>query len=391
MVFHFWYFDSPVNRPRFQYRPPNFSAPPLSGAPEARFTPAPADGVLPDGFFSTTNLPTYVKLPPPTGWRRPRLPRMDCVIVQAGPDDLVVSEPRRVRRGDNVAVGAAEDGSEGIFVHVEGFLGGTHSPNEFRFMAAEVSRERPVDYGVLAQLLGEEKERGGKMLWVIGPALVHARAREDMIWFIENGYVSVLFGGNAVAVHDLEAAIFGTTLGMSSSGESVEGGHGLHMRAINAIRRAGSIEKAVGQGIAKSGIMHALVTHRIPYVLAGSIRDDGPLPDVIPDTLAAQDAMRSYTAVATFAVFVATALHAIAVGNMLPAFVDSRVTEDIRPLTTICVDQTEFVVTKLRDRGTHQAYGVVTNAQDFMHVLRFYVERWQQANQTVRTPAPSSR
>ncbi len=391
MVFDFWYFDSPVNRPRFQYRPPNFSAPPLSGAPEARFTPAPADGVLPDGFFSTTNLPTYVKLPPPTGWRRPRLPRMDCVIVQAGPDDLVVCEPRRVRRGDKVAVGAAEDGSEGIFVHVEGFLGGTHSPNEFRFMAAEVSRERPVDYGVLAQLLGEEKERGGKMLWVIGPALVHARAREDMIWFIENGYVSVLFGGNAVAVHDLEAAIFGTTLGMSSSGESVEGGHGLHMRAINAIRRAGSIEKAVGQGIAKSGIMHALVTHRIPYVLAGSIRDDGPLPDVIPDTLAAQDAMRSYTAVATFAVFVATALHAIAVGNMLPAFVDSRVTEDIRPLTTICVDQTEFVVTKLRDRGTHQAYGVVTNAQDFMHVLRFYVERWQQANQPVRTPAPSSR
>ena len=361
----------------------------MSGAPNARFTPAPADGVLPDTFFSTTNLPTYVKLS--SGWRRPRLPRMDCVIVQTGADDLVVSEPRRVRRGDKVAVGSAEDGSEGIFVHVEGFLGGTHSPNEFRFMATEVSRERPVDYSVLAQLLGEEKERGGKMLWVIGPALVHARAREDMIWFIENGYVSVLFGGNAVAVHDLEAAIFGTTLGMSSSGESVEGGHGLHMRAINAIRRAGSIEKAVAQGIATSGIMHALVTHRIPYVLAGSIRDDGPLPDVIPDTLAAQDAMRSYTAVATFAVFVATALHAIAVGNMLPAFVDSGVTEDVRPLTTICVDQTEFVVTKLRDRGTHQAYGVVTNAQDFMHVLRFYVERWQQANQPVRTPAPSSR
>jgi hypothetical protein len=184
---------------------------------------------------------------------------MDCVIVQPGADELVVTEPRRVRRGDKVAVGAAEDGSEGIFVHVEGFLGGTRSPNEFRFMAAEVSRERPVDYSVLAQLLGEEKERGGRILWVIGPALVHSRAREDMIWFIENGYVSTLFGGNAVAVHDLEAAIFGTTLGMSSSGESVEGGHGLHMRAINAIRRAGSIDKAVAQGIASSGIMHALV------------------------------------------------------------------------------------------------------------------------------------
>ncbi len=325
---------------------------------------APADGVLPDGFFSTTNLPTYVKLP--SGWRRPRLPRMDCVIVQAGgtADDLVVAEPRRVRRGDKVAVGAAE-----------------------------VSRERPVDYDVLAQLLGEEKQRGGKILWVIGPALVHARAREDMIWFIDNGYCNTLLGGNAVAVHDLEAAIFGTTLGMSSSGESVEGGHGLHMRAINAIRRAGSIEQAVGQGIVKSGIMHALVTHRIPFVLAGSIRDDGPLPDVIPDTLAAQDAMRAHTATATFAIFVATALHAIAVGNMLPAFVDPGVTEDIRPLTTICVDQTEFVVTKLRDRGTHQAYGVVTNAQDFMHVLRFYVERWQQATSQVppRTSAQSSR
>ncbi len=374
-----------MSRPRFQYRPPNFSAPPLSGAPDARFTPAPADGVLPEGFFSTTNLPTYVKLP--GGWRRPRLPRMDCVIVQTGPNDLVVTESRRVRRGDRVAVGAAEDGSEGLFVHAEGFLGGTHSPNEFRFMAAEVSRERPVDYSVLAQLLGEEKERGGKILWVIGPALVHARAREDMIWFIENGYVNTLFGGNAIAVHDLEAAIFGTTLGMSSSGESVQGGHGLHMRAINVIRRAGSIEKAVKDNTVKSGIVHALVTHGVPYVLAGSIRDDGPLPDVIADTLAAQDAMRGHTASATFAIFVATALHAIAVGNMLPAFIDTGVTEEIRPLTTICVDQTEFVVMKLRDRGTHQAYGVVTNAQDFMHVLRFYVERWQQSP----TPALSSR
>jgi len=367
-----------VSRPRFQYRPPNFTAPPLSGAPDARFTPAPADGVLPDGFFSTTNLPTYVKV---SGeWRRPRLPRMDCVIVRHAPDDLVVLEPRRVHRGDNVAIAATEDGSEGIYVHAEGFLGGRHSANEFRFMQTEVSRERPVDYSVLAQLLGEEKERGGKILWVIGPALVHARAREDMIWFIENGYVGALLGGNAVAVHDLEAAIFGTTLGMSSSGEGVEGGHALHMRAINAVRRAGSIEAAVRQGIATSGIMHALVTHHVPYVLAGSIRDDGPLPDVIPDTLAAQDAMRAYTAVATFAVFVATALHAIAVGNMLPAFVDSPNPEEVRPLTTVCVDQTEFVVNKLRDRGTHQAYGVVTNAQDFMHVLRFYVERWQQAS-----------
>jgi lysine-ketoglutarate reductase/saccharopine dehydrogenase-like protein (TIGR00300 family) len=374
-----------VSRPRFQYRPPNFDAPPLSQAREARFDPAPADGVLPDGFFSTSNLPTYVKVG--GAWRRPRLPRMDCVIVLHPTGDLVTTEPRKVRQGDRVAIATAEDGGEGVFVHTEGFLGGRHSANEFRFMQTEVSRERPVDYAVLAQLLGEEKERGGRIVWVVGPALVHARAREDMVWFIERGYVGALLGGNAVAVHDLEEAIFGTTLGMKSSGEAVEGGHASHMRAINAVRRAGSIAAAVRMGLVKGGIMHALVTHRIPFVLAGSIRDDGPLPEVIADTLAAQDAMRGVTVEATFAVFVATALHAIAVGNMLPAFVDAATPDGVRPLTTICVDQTEFVVNKLRDRGTHQAYGVVTNAQDFMHVLRFYVERWEQA----RTPASLAR
>lgn len=372
-----------MSRPRFQYRPPNFDAPPLAGAPEARFEPAPADGVLPDDFFSTSNLPTYVKVG--GAWRRPRFPRMDCVIVQQATGELVATEPRKVKRGTLVALGAAEDGTEGIFVHAEGFLGGARSANEFRFMQTEVSRERPVDYAVLAELLGEERERGGTIVWVVGPALVHSRAREDMIWFVEHGYVGAFLGGNAVAVHDLEAAIFGTTLGMSASGEGVEGGHALHMRAINAVRRAGSIRAAVQGGLVTGGIMHALVTHDVPFVLAGSIRDDGPLPEVVPDTLAAQDAMRAVTARATFAVFVATALHAIAVGNMLPAFVDAPTPDGVRPLTTICVDQTEFVVNKLRDRGTHQAYGVVTNAQDFMHVLRFYVERWEQA----RTPARS--
>jgi len=366
-----------VTLPRFQYRPPDFTGPPLAGAPDARFAAAPADAVLPDDFFSTTNLPTYVRV---SGvWRRPRLPRMDCVIVHHPDDDLVVTEPRKVRRGDRVALGTAEDGSEGLLVHAEGFLGGAHSANEFRFMQTEVSRERPVDYATLAALLGEERSAGGTIVWVVGPALVHARARQDLIWFIEHGYVGALLGGNAVAVHDLEAAIFGTTLGMSSRGEGVAGGHSLHMRAINAIQRAGSIAAAVRSGLVTTGIMHALVTHDIPFVLAGSIRDDGPLPGVVTDTLAAQDAMRDVTARATLAVFVATALHAIAVGNMLPAFVDSERLDGVRPLTTVCVDQTEFVVNKLRDRGTHQAFGVVTNAQDFMHVLRFYVERWEQA------------
>jgi len=352
---------------------PDFNQPPFSGAPDARFAALPADGVLPEGFFSTSNLPTYIRVE--GKWLAPTRARRDCVLVKRD-DFLETIEPRRLRRGEVVAMGEAEDGTQGIVVHAKGFLGGGHGANEFRFMSTEVSRERPVNYEELAARVSEEKRRGGYLIWVIGPALVHSRARADFEWFIRNGYVQAVLAGNAVAVHDIEAAIFGTTLGMSNTGQPTEGGHGLHMRAINRVRAAGSIERAVETGLIKSGIMHALVTKRIPYVLAGSIRDDGPLPGVFSDSLAAQDAMREHTVKATGAVFVATALHAIAVGNMLPAFYLCDGAP--MPLMTICVDQTEFVVNKLRDRGTHQAYGVVTNAQDFMHVLRFYTERREQ-------------
>jgi lysine-ketoglutarate reductase/saccharopine dehydrogenase-like protein (TIGR00300 family) len=352
---------------------PDFSQPPFAGAPEARFAPLPADGVLPEGFFSTSNLPTYIRVK--GDWLAPTRPRMDCVVVKRS-WGLETIEPRRLKRGELIAMGEAEDGTEGIVVHAQGFLGGGHGVNEFRFMATEVSRERPVNYEELAARIGEEKRRGGYLVWVAGPALVHSRARADFEWFIRNGYVQAVLAGNAVAVHDIEAAIFGTTLGMSNTGQPTERGHGLHMRAINRVRAAGSIERAVETGLIQSGIMYALVSNRVPYVLAGSIRDDGPLPGVYTDNLAAQDAMREHTVKATGAIFVATALHAIAVGNMLPAFYlcDGAPL----PLMTICVDQTEFVVNKLRDRGTHQAYGVVTNAQDFMHVFRFYTERWEQ-------------
>jgi lysine-ketoglutarate reductase/saccharopine dehydrogenase-like protein (TIGR00300 family) len=302
---------------------------------------------------------------------------MDCAIRRVGPA-LEVIEPRRLKQGDQVAMGLAEDGTEGIYVHAAGFLGGAHSANEFRFMSSEVSRERPVNYEELAARLIEEKTRGGSLIWVAGPALVHSRARGDFEWFIRQGLVQAMLAGNAVAVHDIEAAIFGTTLGMTSTGRPADGGHGLHMRAINQVRAAGSIEAAVQRGLIQGGIMHALVTHRIPFVLAGSIRDDGPLPGVLSDNLAAQDAMREHTVKATGAILIATALHAIAVGNMLPAY-HTHYEGIPTPLMTICVDQTEFVVNKLKDRGTHQAYGVVTNAQDFMHVLRFYVEKGSSA------------
>ncbi len=353
---------------------PDFSTPPFAGAPDARFEPAPMDGVLPEDFFSTSNLPTYVH----TGgrWLMPERPRMDGVIVKRN-GRLETVEPRLVKQGEPVAIGLAEDGAEGIVVWAEGFLGRSSSANEFRFMSTEVSRERPVNYEELAERLEAERRRGGYLVWVVGPALVHSRARADFDWFIANGYVNAVLVGNAVAVHDIEAAIYGTTLGMTSTGKAAESGHGLHMRAINRIRAAGSIEAAVGAGIVTNGIMHSLVTRGIPFVLAGSIRDDGPLPGVITDSTRAQDAMRAHTVKATGAVFVATALHAIAVGNMLPAFHTHRGPPE--PLMTICVDQTEFVVTKLKDRGTHQAFGVVTNAQDFMHVFRHYVDRCRQS------------
>jgi lysine-ketoglutarate reductase/saccharopine dehydrogenase-like protein (TIGR00300 family) len=304
---------------------------------------------------------------------------MDCAIVKRG-QTLEVSEPRRLLAGEQIAMGLAEDGSEGIYVHTAGFLGGAHSANEFqfRFMSSEVSRERPVNYDELAERLIEEKQRGGFLIWVAGPALVHSRARGDFEWFIHNGYVQAMLAGNAVAVHDIEAAIFGTTLGMSNSGQPTDGGHGLHMRAINQVRAAGSIEAAVQSGLIGSGIMHALVTHKVPFVLAGSIRDDGPLPGVIHSSVGAQDAMREHTVKATGAVLIASALHAIAVGNMLPAY-HTHYEGVPTPLMTVCVDQTEFVVNKLKDRGTHQAYGVVTNAQDFMHVLRSYIEKGTQS------------
>src|SRR5687768_10037227 len=246
------------------YTLPDFGQPPFAGSPEARFEPLPADGVLPEGFFSTSNLPTYVYLG--SRWVAPTRPRMDCVIVKRG-DALETIEPRRLRKGEQVAMGEAEDGTEGIVVHARGFLGGAHGANEFRFMSTEVSRERPVNYEELAARVAEEKRKNGYLVWVIGPALVHSRARADFEWFIRNGYVQAVLAGNAVAVHDIEAAIFGTTLGMSNTGQPTEGGHGLHMRAINRVRAAGSIEKGVETGLIKGGIMHALVTNRIPYVL----------------------------------------------------------------------------------------------------------------------------
>jgi lysine-ketoglutarate reductase/saccharopine dehydrogenase-like protein (TIGR00300 family) len=363
------------------YRAPDFTDPALANAPDARFVPAPADGVLPDDFFSTTNLPTYVKVH--GVWTLPRHPRMDSGIVLRSDSSLDVVEGRYIRAGDPVAVGFAEDGSQGIYVNTHGFL--SESSEEFAFMRSEVSREKPVDYPEMARLMRNERDRGGHIVWVLGPAVLHSRGRDLVTWFVQNGFVNALLAGNAIGVHDIEQALLGTTLGMDRQGRPVSGGHGFHMRAINRIARAGSIAKAVEQGILREGIMHACVQHNVPFLLAGSIRDDGPLPDTITEIVRAQELMREHAKKATMAIMIATALHSIGFGNMLPSYVEES-DGSLRPLATIAVDSSEFVVSKLKDRGTHQAFGVITNAQDFLHVLRFFVE-----TEIAQSAAPNAR
>ena len=357
-----------------EYIAPDFSRPELRGAPDATFEPAPADGVLPEGFFSSTNLPTYVKLG--GEWVMPRRPRMDAALVRENDGGIVALEPRYVRRGMPVAMGEAEDGSLGVLVDAVGLVKGAagHGKGEFQFMASEVSREKPVDYARIAQILHRERERGGHVVWVLGPAVVHSRGRDVVTWFIENGFAGAVLAGNALAVHDIESALMGTTLGMDAVGRPSPGGHAFHMRAINRVAAAGGIHQAVEQGILDNGIVHAAITHDVPLVLAASIRDDGPLPGVITSATEAQEAMREHATRATCVIMIATALHSIAFGNMLPAYF----TDDdgaIHPITTIAVDSSEFVVNKLKDRGTHQAFGIITNAQDFLQVLRTYIER----------------
>ena len=353
------------------YREPDFTNPRLLAAPDCRFVPAPADTVLPDGFLSTTNHPTYVKVD--GRWRLPERPRMDSHLIwEPATGRLSVQEFRCIRAGDLVALGSSEDGSEGVLVWDRGFVDAvddTAVPEAFAFMASEVSREKPVNYDAMFREFMRNRGADGYILWVIGPALVHSRGRVAMEWMIHHGFCHGVVTGNAVGVHDVEAALFGTTLGMLADGSGAAGGHSVHMRAINEVKKAGSIKALVDAGTLRGGIMHALTTTGTPYVLAGSIRDDGPIPETIVSAVEAQDALREMTVKATMVVMVATALHAIAVGNMLPTYCvrpDGRITE----ITTICVDQTEFVVGKLKDRGTHQAYGVVTNAQDFMRLLQ---------------------
>lgn len=322
---------------------------------DAEFREADVDGVLPEDFFSTTNFPTYVRLE--GQWTPVENLEMDCgvrVWQEAGKWRAATCPMHRVKVGDRLLVGW-----EGVRIVTE--LGGGEEEEAFRFMSSEVSSERPKGRMIAecADAIRAAKKRGEKTLLVGGPAIIHSGCAETLADLIRAGWINVLFAGNALAAHDIEAAMMGTSLGVQlSTGKSLTHGHTHHLRAINRVRRVGSIRAAVEQGLIRSGAMKACVDTGTPFVLAGSIRDDGPLPDVITDAVEAADTMRLHVPGVGVALMVATTLHSVATGNMIPASV-----------ATFCVDSDADTVIKLADRGTHQAIGIVTDCEFFMKEL----------------------
>lgn len=351
------------------YTPPDFTAPDLAAAPAVRTAPAPADGVLPARFHATTNLPEYVHLGSGR-WLLAREGRMDGVMVLRG-DELAVIEPRMVRKGDPVVVARSEHGEEGVYVHPRGFAAPAAGDEEFAFRTRG-TRETPFSrsYDALYEILRHDRDHGS-IVWVAGPAVVFDRdSRDALAALIDAGYCHALLAGNALATHDLEAAIFRTGLGQDIYTQELRpGGHCNHLDAINEVRRCGSITAAIRELGIIDGVMAACARRQVPTVLAGSIRDDGPLPGVITDVCAAQDAMRIHARRATTVLALATQLHAIAFGNMLPGY---QVGKDgtVRPVFLFVIDMSEFGVDKLANRGSLQAVPILTNVQDFLVNLR---------------------
>jgi lysine-ketoglutarate reductase/saccharopine dehydrogenase-like protein (TIGR00300 family) len=318
---------------------------------DAELVAADRDGVLPPDFYSSTNLPTSARVE--GKWLDVENPEMDCAIVVNGSRARTVPM-HRIKVGDRVVVG-----HDGIRVFA---LERPRGANPFEFMASEVSSEKPKGLLVadVADRIRRAKADGGKLLAVCGPAVIHTGAGPDIATLVREGWIDVLFTGNGFATHDIESNVMGTSLGVSvSKGSGVEGGHANHLRVINEVRRFGSIANAVEAGYIDGGVMYECVRRGVPFVLGGSVRDDGPLPDTYANVVEAADAMRYLLPGVSVAVMLASTLHAIATGNLLPAGVE-----------TFCVDINQAVVTKLSDRGSHQALGVVTDVGLFIEGLR---------------------
>ena len=346
-----------------RYLAPDFTALGLDQAPDVKLVPAEQDGVVPDGYHATTLFPEYYHLD--GRWVLAEDSRMDCVAVARG-GRIEIVEFRNVKAGDPVVVGRTEDGSEGIYIHPNCFADEAGNQEAFAFRTGR-SRETAysIDYDELYQLLRHEREHGN-ILWVMGPACAFdADARAAFAALVRGGYVHGLMAGNALATHDLEASYLGTALGQDIlSQESRPNGHYNHLDTINRVRLHGSIPAFLREEHIDNGIICACEEMGVPYVLAGSIRDDGPLPPVFGDVYRAQDAMRDQIRSATTVICLATMLHTIATGNMTPSY---RVLPDgtVRQVYFYCVDISEFAVNKLSDRGSLSARSIVTNVQDF--------------------------
>ena len=352
------------------YRAPDFAQARFVQAPDVRLAEVELDGVAPEGYHSTSMYPEYFKID--GRWRLAEESRMDSAVILREDGRLDVVELRNLRRGDRVILGRTDGGEEGIFLHADGFAqadGG--SADMFAFRSGR-SRETAFsrDYDFLYQLLLHEREHGN-VLFVMGPAFAFdADARSAMQWLIVNGFVHGVLAGNALATHDLEAGLLRTALGQDIYTQELRhNGHYNHLDVINKVRRSGSIPRFIEEYGIHDGIMYGLVKQNVPFVLTGSIRDDGPLPEVIGDAYAGQTAMRNLVRKATTVICLATQLHTIATGNMTPSF---RVVGGVvRPLYLYTVDISEFVVNKLRDRGSLSSISFVTNVQDFIvHVAK---------------------
>lgn len=353
-----------------KYLHPDFTALGLDTAPDAKTAIVDMDGVAPEGYHSTSMYPEYFKIA--GKWILANQSRMDSSVVVCPEGSLAVVENRNLKKGDRVILGRTEHGEEGIFVHTHGFITPEEAENEDKFVFRQGrSRETSYarDYDNLLQLLRHEKEHG-HVIWVMGPAFsFDYDARRAMQALVENGYVQGIMAGNALATHDLEGAMLHTALGQDIyTQKSHPNGHYNHLDVINRVRRSGSIKNFVEAHNISDGIMYACVKHDVPFVLTGSIRDDGPLPEVIGDAYAGQTAMRGMVKKATTVICLATMLHTIATGNMTPSF---RQMEDgsIRPVYLYTVDIDEFVVNKLLDRGSLCATTMVTNVQDFITIV----------------------
>ena len=350
------------------YVAPDFSKEPFLSAPNAVFLPAPRDGVAPENFHAMSIYPEYMKVD--GQWRLAEESRMDCVAVwEEG--HIAVREFRLLKQGDLVLVGRTENCEEGIYLHANGFPEETTAQEAFSFRRNR-SRETAYsqDYTELYELLRHERDHG-RIVWVMGPAFAFDKdARDAMSWLIEAGYVHAILAGNALATHDLEGAYLHTALGQDIyTHVSQPNGHYNHLETINRVRLYGSIRDFIREEGIDNGIIYRCEKCGVPYVLGGSIRDDGPLPPVFGDVYAAQDAMRNQIRSATTVICMATMLHTIATGNMTPSF---RVMKDgsIRQVYFYCVDISEFAVNKLGDRGSLSARGIVTNVQDFIVLLQ---------------------